>query len=263
MILGFDEFGATKKSAAQKVIILHDWFSDHSSYTSAKPYFNTTDFHYAFPDLRGYGLSKNKIGQYTLAEAAQDILDTADHLGWTQFHLVGHSMTALIGQFICALARQRVQSFVAITPVGATGTPNVPKDVRHFMTQAAQDNDDFASQAAHMMTGNRYGQPWIDFKVQAWRKTSTSEARVGYMHMFLDANVLSETQGMDVPMTVLCGAQDAEGYRKDVMDETFMKWYPNCSVFELQGSGHYPMQEIPPAFATTLMTALAPAATQT
>lgn len=253
MILGYEKKGALRNPKAEKVVVLHDWFSDHSSYDPALPYFDQDNYKYAFIDLRGYGLSKEQEGHYTLAEVAQDIIDTVDHLGWAQFHLVGHSMSALMGQFICALATQRIKSFMAVTPVGATGTPGVTPEILGFMTAAATDNDELATQAAHMMTDNRYGKTWADFKVKTWRETSTAEARVGYMHLFLKSNILEEVKGLEIPMAVIFGTHDAEGYGRPVMEETFAKWFPNCELFEIENTGHYPMQETPVAFATTLM----------
>ena len=253
MILGYEKKGALRNPKAEKVIILHDWFSDHSSYDPCLPYFDQDNYKYAFLDLRGYGLSKGHAGQYTLAEVAQDIIDTADHLGWPQFHLVGHSMSALMGQFICALASQRIKSFIAVTPVGATGTPGVTPEILGFMTAAATDNDEFAAQAVHMMTDNRYGKTWADFKVRNWRQTSIVEARVGDMHLFLNSDILEEVKGLEVPMAVIFGNRDAEAYRRPIIEKTFAKWFPKCELFEIDNTGHYPMQETPVAFATTLI----------
>jgi pimeloyl-ACP methyl ester carboxylesterase len=59
----------------------------------------------------------------TLDEACQDILALADALEAPRFHLIGHSMSALIAQRIAWLASDRVRSLVAITPVFAAGFP--------------------------------------------------------------------------------------------------------------------------------------------
>ena len=162
-------------------------------------------------------------------------------------------MSALMGQFVCALATQRIKSFVAVTPVGATGIHGVTPELLGFMTAAAIDNDELATQAAHMMTDSRYGKTWTDFKVKTWRETSTAEARIGYIHLCINSNILEEVKGLEIPMAVIFGTHDAEGYRRPVMEETFAKWFPSCELLEIENTGHYPMQETPVAFATALV----------
>ena len=245
MILGYNKVG----KGSQKVVVLHDWFCDQTEYAPTIPYLNQTDFQYAFLDLRGYGLSKEKEGSYTVAETAQDVINTVDKLGWSTFHLMGHSMSGLVGQLICALAGQRVQSFIAVTPVTAKGMPEADEDIFNFMIAAAQDNDEMAAQAVGLMTSNKYGNEWANLKVKNWRESSIAEARVGYTHMFVRSNILEEVKGTTTPMCVICTSHDNEAHRKDVMESTFKEWFPNVEIHEIQNAGHYPMQETPVAFA--------------
>lgn len=248
MILGFEKIGQGK----HKVIVLHDWFCDHTSYLPALPYLNQQDFEYAFLDLRGYGKSKHLKGRYSLEEATQDILETADSLGWEAFHLIGYSMTGLVGQLVCAQAIARVKSFTAVTPVTARGMPEVPEDVMTFMVEAARGDDEKAAQAVHLMTSFRYGGEWADYKVKRWRETSIAEARVGYTYMFVQSNIVEEVKGIIIPMMVICTSHDGEGHRKNPMEQTFGHWFPNVDIQEIQSAGHYPMQETPVSFATVL-----------
>ena len=53
---------------------------------------------YVFADLRGYGASRGIEGTYTLEESAGDASALRHKLGWTQFSLIGHSMSGLIVQ---------------------------------------------------------------------------------------------------------------------------------------------------------------------
>lgn len=41
-----------------RVLVLHDWFCDHSSWEAALPYLTSARFTYVFADLRGYGASR-------------------------------------------------------------------------------------------------------------------------------------------------------------------------------------------------------------
>jgi len=97
--IGFTTYGA----GPIRVLVLHDWFADHSSWDAALPYLTPEGFTYVFADLRGYGASRDVGGSYTLDETAGDAIGVADQLGWTRFSLIGHSMSGLIVQRIAQL----------------------------------------------------------------------------------------------------------------------------------------------------------------
>lgn len=254
MELGYELIG----SGPAKVIVMHDWFCDHTSYAPMFPYLNQKDFQFAFVDLRGYGLSKALTGAYTLDEATGDVLETADKLKWEKFHLIGYSMTGLVGQNMMAAAQQRVLDFTAICSVPADGYAAGAEDsVYSFLNAAALGDDIQALQIPAMMTSNKYDQSWAEFKVRRWRETSTAEARSGYLAMFVKSNILSKVKGLQTPLLVISASEDAEGLRKAVMQETFGKWYPTVEIVELTNSGHNPMQEIPASLATVINAFLA------
>jgi pimeloyl-ACP methyl ester carboxylesterase len=64
------------------------------------PYLTPDQFTYVFADLRGYGASRRIAGDYSLEEAAGDVIALADRFGWKAFSLVGYSMTGLVVQRI-------------------------------------------------------------------------------------------------------------------------------------------------------------------
>ncbi len=249
MQLGYELIG----SGTTNVIVLHDWFCDHTSYTPIYPYLNQREFQYAFLDMRGYGKSKNLKGTYSLDEATKDVLNTADQLGWDQFHLIGYSMTGLVAQNVIALAKSRVKSLIAIGSVSANGySAGKEESTFAFMTEAALSDDQKAMQIAHMMTSNKYDQEWAKFKVKRWRETSTAEARTGYLSMFVKNDILHEIKGLLTPILAVCANDDHEGLRKAAAESTFGKWYPNAEILEINNSGHNPMQEVPVTLATAI-----------
>jgi pimeloyl-ACP methyl ester carboxylesterase len=248
MELGYQLVG----SGNQKVIVLHDWFCDHSSYDATLPYLNQRDFQFAFVDLRGYGASKSMTGEYTLEEASQDVLETADSLGWNQFHLVTYSMTALVGQNLSVLAPAKIKSLIAICPVAANGMPGAGEEIVAFMESAATNDRDKALEVAHIMTSHRHDQKWAEYKVQRWWECSIPQARVNYMHMFVETNIVDKVKGASLPIQVICTSDDNEAHRKDVMEATFGKWFPNAKIVEINNAGHYPMQETPVSLASSI-----------
>jgi Predicted hydrolases or acyltransferases (alpha/beta hydrolase superfamily) len=252
MILGYEMFG----QGPHKVVVLHDWFCDHTSYIPALPYLDSATFEYIFIDLRGYGLSQSKTGTYTVEEATQDILETLVHIGWDHFHLIGYSMSALIGQLVCARARDKVTSFIAVTPVTAKGMPEADEDAFAFMQAAALDDDTKAMTAAHLMTSHHHTDTFAAYKVKRWHETAIAEARVGYCRMFVKTDILSQVQGLSVPIGVICTSHDNEAHRRAVIQQTFVQWFPHVEIMEIQNAGHYPMQETPVAFADCVNTFL-------
>lgn len=234
---------------SERVIVMHDWFG--TSYEPIQPYLNIKKFTYAFVDLRGYGRSKGISGECSVEEATQDIIQVADALKWNQFHLIGHSMSGMIAQYLAYKDQKRILSCIAITPVPACGSP-VPEDVKAFLENGAGNNDDIAAQIIGYMISHRYGKHFTDLKVQQWRENSSPEARIAYLHMFTETNFADLIKGLKTPVLVIAGAHDSEGSREPVMQETFGKWYPNVQIVVLEGTGHYPMQEVPVSLASTI-----------
>lgn len=237
-------------SGKEKVLVMHNWMGDSSSYDFMLPYLNTEQFTYVFVDVRGYGQSKEMKGAYTVEEASGDVLKLINFLGWDKFHLVGHSMSGMIVQKIAVDNPARVKSIVAITPVPASGSP-VPKEMRDFFESAALDNDDAAKECINILTSHRYTKAFANKMVADNRKQSTPEARLGYLNMFSTTDFSEGVKGLATPILVLIGEHDFEG-SEAFMQNTFMKWYPNAKLEWCKGAGHYPMIETPIALVATI-----------
>src|SRR5215469_3814458 len=65
--LGFTTYG----HGPLRVLVLHDWFCDHSSWDATLPYLTPDRFTYVFGDLRGCGSSREIAGTNTLDEAVR------------------------------------------------------------------------------------------------------------------------------------------------------------------------------------------------
>ncbi len=149
--LGYTTLG----NGSETIFILHDWFSDQSSYDNLRPYLNTGFYKFVFADLRGYGLSRGVYGSCTIEEASQDIIAIANKLNIEKFHLVGHSMSGQIVQYLPIEAPGRIKSITAICPVPACGNP-VPDDVMKHLEAVTKGDIINAKAIIHFMTQNRY-----------------------------------------------------------------------------------------------------------
>ena len=64
-------------------------------------------------DNRGVGMSDCPLERITTVKLAQDALQLADHLGWSEFHVVGISMGGMIAQELVRCFRHTVSVPVA------------------------------------------------------------------------------------------------------------------------------------------------------
>lgn len=226
----------------ETVLVLHEWLGDHTNYDPAWHYLSPGRARYVFADLRGYGLSRNLAGSYSLDEAADDALTLMDRLGCQRFHAVGHSMCGMLAQYLLVRAPHRLKSVVTISPVPAAG----------FKTDAAGlaklekviTDDEALRVAVTSRTGGRYGQGWLDRKLTMARRADPAAMR-GYMHMFCDNDFTDRVAGADVPVTLITGAQDIAFYTQPVLEPQFRRLYPRLRTAVITDAGHYSMLEAP------------------
>ncbi len=239
-------------SGSQKVLLLHNWFCDSSSYEPLLPYLDQTKATYLLVDLRGYGRSKSWQGEYSVQEACQDAMALVQMLAWDRFHIVGHSMSGMIAQKMAVEHPARIQSIVAITPVPACGAP-APAELMSFLEKAALDADENAMECAHLLTGRRLTSWVINQMVRQWRACSTDAARLGYLRMFSYTDFSKDVQGLFTPMLVIYGEFDtAHAEAPSTIGQTFLKWYPNAQMICCSGAGHFPTQETPMYLASRI-----------
>jgi pimeloyl-ACP methyl ester carboxylesterase len=246
MGIGYKIFG----SGYEKVLVMHNWFGDSSSYELMLPHLDAKRFTYLFMDLRGYGLSKSIHGKYTVEEASKDALNLIHSLGWKHFHVVGHSMSGMIAQKIGLDASSMVKSIVAITPVPACGTPK-PPELMAFLEDAALSNDEKAIECVHLLTRHQHSDEFVRKIVNSWRKCSTPEARIAYLHMFSNTDFSDSVKRLKTPMLVIYGEYDFED-EEALMRRTFLEWYPNAQLECCKNAGHFPMLEAPVPLAGTI-----------
>ncbi len=245
MTIGHEAIG----SGAHKVITLHGWFGDHTTFHPLRGALSLDEFTYAAVAYRGYGLSRQIKGRYTMPEIAGDVLELADKLGWSQFSLVGHSMGGMAVQRILADAPGRVRKIVAITPVPASGVPFDPDGWKLFEGAAASlDN---RRGIIDFTTGSRLSKTWIDGMARYSDETASRDAFAAYLLAWAKTDFHAEIKGNPVPIKVIAGANDP-ALGAEVMKATYLAWYPNAELEVMANAGHYPMNETPVALATSI-----------
>ncbi len=238
----------------RRVIVLNDWFGNHSTWNAALPYLAGDRFTYVFGDLRGYGASKDLPGTYTANEGANDTKNLADRLGWDKFSVVGHSMSGLVAQRLGQLFPERLERMVLVGTVPPKGLWLDDETLENCRKLAAADEDrQFV--ALKQFWGDRLSDGWIKFKQMKWRENDP-KAVAAYAPMWGRADISDDAHKLTAPLLVIAGEQDAPHFRAAALEAAMKPYYPHAQFVKMEGSGHYPMQEQPPLLAATIETFL-------
>ncbi len=242
-IIGYKAIG----DGPQKVIVMHDWHGDHTTYDPILPYLDGKNFHYIFADLPGYGLSSEYTVPVNIQKIASNVIALVDYLDWPRFHIVGHSLSAMIAQYVAVLAADRVTSLTAICPLPASGSLASDDALRFFASTA---NDDDAFRRLIGFLSGQLSDGWMDAKRNRSRLSSTSEVKMQYFHLFR-TDFSAELSGSNTKVNLILGDHDP-GLDEATLAPLFRNWFSNLSLNVIPNCGHYPMEEAPPYFVSIL-----------
>jgi pimeloyl-ACP methyl ester carboxylesterase len=236
---------------AHKVFAVHGWFADRSAYAAVLPDLDRTSLQYALVDLRGYGRAADAPGPYTTGEAALDLVELADRLGWDRFSVVGHSMGGAIAQRLLSVAPHRLRRIVGVSPVPASGlalppelgVPPLEEWGRELFADAAHRAENRRA-IIDFTTGGRRPDAWLDRMVARSLEVSDAKAFRAWLDSWALDDFHTQVEGAQVPALAVTGALDP-ALSAEVMRQTWMTWYPRAELHELPSAGHYAMDETP------------------
>ncbi|MEU6236910.1 alpha/beta hydrolase [Kitasatospora sp. NPDC047058] len=236
-------------TGACKVLVLHDWLCTSADWGQFLDHLDPEAFTYALLDYRGYGERRDVEGEFTVDEIASDTLALADRLGWAEFALVGHSMGAKAAQRVLAEAPGRVSRLAGVAPVPASAYPleGDAYDLFHGAAEHAANRRAILD----LVTGNRACARWLDAMTARSVAGSRPEAVAAYLADWSTRDFSAEVAGSTLPVKVFVGEHDP-ALSAEVMRGTWLATYPNAELEVLANAGHYPMHEVPVAFATAL-----------
>ena len=245
MTIGYKTLGHGER----KVLALHGWFGDETCFDPMRDALSLDEFTYAFMACRGYGLSRQQRGEYSMKEISADALDLANALEWESFSLIGHSMGGMAVQRVLADAPKRVEKLVAVTPVPASGVPFDAESWKLF--EGAARSLDNRRGIIDFSTGGRLSRAWIDRIARYSAETSAVEAFAAYLQAWAKTDFHREIMGNKLPVKIIIGAHD-QALTEEAMKATYLAWYPNAELEIMANAGHYPMNETPVALATSI-----------
>ncbi|KUN04908.1 alpha/beta hydrolase [Streptomyces yokosukanensis] len=227
---------------AHKVFAVHGWFADRSAYAPVLPDLDRAAFSYALVDLRGYGDARDTAGAYTTAEAAGDLVELADRLGWARFSVVGHSMGGAVAQRLAAVVPDRLRRIVGVSPVPASGVPLAGEQVALF-TDAAHKPENRRA-IIDFTTGGRRPAAWLDRMVARSLECSDAKALRAWLDSWAGEDFHADVEGSEVPALAVAGGLDP-ALSPEVLRQTWLAWYPRGELVALPFAGHYAMDECP------------------
>jgi pimeloyl-ACP methyl ester carboxylesterase len=239
----------TVGSGDHRVLALHGWFGSAQGWGSLPDYVDTSAYTWAFVDLRGYGDRQAEPGDYTMREAAADAIAIASDLGWGTYSLVGHSMSGQAIQHVLLQAPSSVRRLVALNPVPAVATPF--DDDGWALFSGAAHNPGNRAAIINFTTGGRLTPAFINSLVQHSQDNSTVQAVGAYLESWAKDSFADQIQGNETPVKVIVGEHDP-ALSKEVMEQTWMAFYPNAELEVLANAGHYPMFETPAALVASI-----------
>ncbi len=237
-MIGYELIG----QGPEKVVVLHGWFGDHTVWAPIFPFIDQKKFSFAFLDYRGYGASRSMPGEHSIQQISTDAIELADHLGWSTFSVVGHSMGGQAAQRVAVDAPLRVQALVGVTPVPAAGM-RMPLEAE-AMFAAVADSDDAGEQILRLSTGDRLKPEVLKHIMQSTRQTTERQAVRSYGQAFIHTNFAEEAKSIKVPILILIGEHDG-GVTEALARNVFPSLYSHVEIEVVGNSGHYPMLETP------------------
>lgn len=232
------------------VLCLHGWFGHGGDWGPWEGFLDTGSYSWIFPDYRGYGSRREEAGEFTLDEIAGDLIAYLDNETGKGFHtltVLGHSMGGVFAQYLLMQVGDRVDAFIGVSPVAASGSP-MPSEQRGLF-ESAETEVGSRRAIIDITTGQRLSPRWSSRLAQGTRITSTDEAVGAYFRTWADCDFQDELGSWRIPALAIVGAHDpavtAQGVR-----ETLGVAFPELQVVEFSDAGHYTMFESPVRLAT-------------
>lgn len=232
-----------------RVLLLHDWLGDASTYDATLPYFDLDALTLARVDLPGYGGSRAlPLLPRTEGPLEAAVLDVADALGWARFHLVAHSMSTVIAQRLARSHAARLATVTLCAPV--TPGTHLPDEAVAFLRGLGRDP---ATRRATLAAraNPRLNDRWLDAKLARWAACAAPEAVAAYVDLFARPALPTTPAAVALPVLALTGADDGAPFQRDAVEPALRAVHADVVVEELP-TGHYPMQEMPPRFAAAV-----------
>lgn len=246
-----------KGNGPEKILFLHDWLGDSDNYKQLSSFLDGKNFTVAFMDLRGHGRSRNVSGEYNVQESMNDAFGLLKDLGWSQFHVVAHSLSTLIVQkmFMEFEGKEKILSATLLAPVLPTG---LPIDEKGFFSIKKIFKDYYEQKlgpAAYQQILQSFQEitsdkdlnmaHWLKFEIQEDQDVVHPKALRGHLTMFMENLMRGKKISYYPPLYVVLGEHDEGVFSPQFVRESFTNYYDRFELDVLPDSGHFFMMTKP------------------
>ena len=237
-------------SGDRRVLAVHGWFGSARGWGSLPDFLDRSTYTYAFMDLRGYGGRKQVAGEFTMEEAAADAIALADELGWDRFSVIGHSMGAKVAHQVLLQAPDRVEKLVGLNPVPANAVAMDEQGWQLF--SGAAGNAGHRAAIIDFTTGSKLTATFVNHVVRHSLENSAEAAFAAYLQAWAKSDFSGQVQAdTSTPVKLIVGVNDL-ALPAEVMEQTWLVFFPEAEMTILPDAGHYPMFESPVSLATSI-----------
>src|SRR6476661_3719956 len=227
-------------SGDRHVLAVHGWFGSARGWGSLPDFLDRSTYTYAFMDLRGYGGRQEVADAFTLA----------GELGWDRFSVIGHSMGAKVAHQMLLQAPDRLDKLVGLNPVPPGAVPMDEQGWELFSGAAANAGNRAA--IIDFTTGSKLTATFINHVVRHSPENSNQAAFAAYLQAWAKADFSDKAQpDTSTPVKLVVGVNDP-ALSADVMEQTWLVFFPEAEMTILPDAGHYPMFESPVSLATSI-----------
>lgn len=189
-------------------------------------------------DVRGYGQSRARDGDLSLAASTGDVIGLLDHLAIDRSTVFGFSMGGMIAQRIALDHPDRIDALVLMS----TGSRTGPTKAEAFRARA----DRIASQGLgpereeHVVRA--FSPDWLDAHPEEFRAyadrvlDNDPDVVAATMRSIAEFDVTAELPRLEAPVLILAGELD-QGFGPDVANETATH-LRDAVVEVVVGAGH-------------------------
>ncbi len=204
------------------------------------------------PDLRGWGGSDKKAGDYDLHTQADDVAAIIAWLGLSQYILVGQSMGGKIAQILGARRPEGLKGLVLVAPAPPTPIA-APKEQRDAMLESYQTPA--GVEFALSILTSRQLSPTLRQQVIDDTLGGAPAAKAAWTQAGMTLDITEIVGDINVPTTVIVGDAD-KVETEPLLRRELASRIRGTEFIVLPGMGHLSPLEAPGELAAAITTAI-------
>lgn len=233
------------------ILFIHGYTGDISDWQNQIDHFKN-DYTVLALDLRGHGLTDapKDRSKYTRSIMGDDVISLVKLLGFTNFHILGHSMGGGIAQYIALKIPDYISTLTLVSSsfmIRPEGDPEL-SDWIHSRHQIAEELGMCAVAKQEPFLPDDSMIPKYRLEQEQYRLSKMSvDAFIGTSEGFkLNDGVDEQIRDIDIPTMVVCGELDSETMLQNSIN--LSELIPDAQLYIIPSAQHSPQWEFPSLF---------------